>query len=283
MARALWKGTISFGLVSINVGLVTMTEEHGLDLDMIDARDNARIKYKKVNAQTGKEVPYKEIVKGYEFKKGQYVIINPEDFKKANPKATQTIDIESFVDVNEVDPAYFEKPYMLEPLKGGEKAYALLRETLKKTGKVGIGKVVIRTKQYLSAIMVHDDLLILELLRFPHELRTPKALGITGPKSKVSPKEIKMAEELVASMEGKFQPTKFKDTYFDDLKKLIQRKVKKGDTEEVELPETTEEPSSQNVLDLMPLLQKSLKNKKSHTSVSKKKKVTKKKAVKRGA
>lgn len=282
MARALWKGTISFGLVSINVGLVTMTEEQSFDLDMIDARDNSRIKYKKVNAKTGREVPHKEIVKGFEFKKGQYVIIEAEDFKKANPRATQTIDIESFVDVSEVNPAYFEKPYMLEPLKGGEKAYALLRETLKKTGKIGIGKVVIRTKQYLSAVMVQDDLLILELLRFPHEIRTAKDLGIQGPKAKVSAQEIKMAEELVASMEAKFQPSKFKDTYYDDLKKLIQRKVKRGDTEEVEEEETpTEETSSGRVLDLMPLLQQSLKKKKPSARAGKKK--TAKKAVKRGA
>ncbi len=290
MARALWKGSISFGLVSIPVGLVTVTESQGLDLDMIDERDHARIKYKRVNAKTGKEVPYEKIVKGYEYTKGKYVIIDEKDFKRANPKASQTIDIEAFVDIDDVDITYFDKPYLLEPLKGGDKAYTLLRETLKKTGKVGIARVVIRTKQYLSAVVPRGDLLYLELLRFPHELRDPQDLKVAGPHSKVSAAEVKMAQQLVASMDAEWDPEAYKDTYRDDMMKLIEKKAEQGDladVEDVEAGSAVERPSGR-VLDLMPLLKQSLaegrRESSRRASPARKKRLTvRKKAVKRGA
>lgn len=261
MPRALWKGSISFGLVSIPVGLYTIDNSQGLDLDMLDKRNHARIHFKRVNAETGKEVKWADIVKGYNYSGNKYVVITAEDLKKANVKATQTIDIEHFVHLKDVETKYFEKPYQLMPTKGGEKPYALLRDALKKSNKVAIAKVVIRTKQHLAAVLVENDHLILEVLRFAHEVRNMSELKVPKPTSPITSKEMKMAADLIDAMTDDWQPEKYKDTYFDDVKKMIAYKVKHGETKEVEDTDEDETPTKGKVLDLMPLLRESLAGK----------------------
>lgn len=260
-ARSFWKGSISFGLVSIPVGLYTIDNTMGLDLDMLDKRDNARIHFKRVNAETGKEVTWANIVKGYRYSGNKYVIITEEDMKKANVKATQTIDIEHFVDLDQVDAVYFEKPYYVAPMKGGEKPYALLRDSLKKKKKIAIAKVVIRTKQHLVALMPDEDHLVLEILRFQHELRDMSEMKIAEPAKAVSPKEMKMASDLIDAMTEKWEPESYKDTYYDDVKKMIAYKVKHGETKAVDTPEEEPRAGHGKVVDLMPLLRESLAGK----------------------
>ncbi len=278
MAHAIWKGTINFGLVAMPVELVGADISQGLDLHMLDERDHAAIHFKRVNAVTHREVPWKSIVKAYKTDAGKYVIVTDKDMKKANVRATQTIDILSFVELKNVDVTYFDRPYYLKPTKGGEKPYALLRDTLKETEKVGISTVVIRTKQHLAAIMPKDDVLVLELLRFPDELKDKKEVGIPAIHAKVSAREIKMAKELVASMSSDWSPEEYHDTYREDLMKMINYKIKHGDTESIpqsqELEKTT---SHSRVVDLMPLLRQSLE-KSGHTPKPK----NSKKKVKRG-
>ena len=171
--RPIWKGTINFGLVNIPVALYSAEADNSIDFDLLDKRDFSRVRYRRVNEKTGREVPWDAIVKGYEYKKGEYVALTDDDFIKANVEATQSIDILDFVDAADISPVYFDKPYYLVPLKNGQRAYALLREVLKRTGKVGIARVVIRTREHLASLLADGALLILNLLRFPHELRDP--------------------------------------------------------------------------------------------------------------
>lgn len=276
MPRSLWKGSISFGLVSIPVGLYTIDNSAGLDLDMLDKRDHARIHFKRVNAGTGKEVTWANIVKGYNYSGNKYVIITEEDLKKANVKATQTIDIEHFVDLAEVGTVYFEKPYHVAPTKGGEKPYALLRDALKKKKKIAIAKVVIRTKQHLAALMPEGDHLILEILRFQHEIRDMSEVTILKPAKAIAPKEMQMASDLIDAMSVKWNPASYKDTFYNDVKKMIAYKVKHGEAKEVEMPEVKESSSTGKLLDLMPLLRESLAGKSPYS----KKKATKKASAK---
>jgi len=261
-ARAIWKGSISFGPVSIPVSLHSAEVSVDLDLDMIDERNHARVKYKRVNARTGKEVPYDKIVKGYQYKKNEYVIITDEDFKKANVKATETIDIEDFVSLEEVDVTYFDKPYYMVPGKGAEKAYALLRQTLEKTAKAGIAKVVLHKKQHLAAVMPKDDMLILEMLRFDHQIKDAGDLQVAAPKKKITAKEAELAEMLVEKMTSPWRPGQYQDTYHDDMMKLIKRKIKTGDTVDEAQEEGAAGPTELpgNLLDLMPLLEEGLKS-----------------------
>ncbi len=262
MPRSLWKGTISFGLVTIPVGLYTIDNSAGLDLDMLDKRDHSRIKFKRVNAETGKEVTWANIVKGYNYGGNKYVIITDEDIKKANVKATQTIDIEQFVDLEDVETIYFEKPYYVVPAKGGEKPYALLRDALKKKKKIAVAKVVIRTKQHLAALMPEGDHLILELLRFKHELKDLSDVVIPEPSRAITGKEMEMASDLIDAMSDEWNPAAFKDTYYEDVKKMIEYKVQHGQTKEVAMPDKGgSEGSGGSVLDLMPLLRESLAGK----------------------
>ena len=268
MARSgIWKGSISFGLLNIPVNLQTANETKDLDFHMLDSRDFSGIKYKKVNASTGKEVPYDKIVKGYEYEPDQFVVINKSDFVAANPKATQTIDIEDFVEASEIDTMLFDKPYYLVPQKNGEKGYFLLRDALIKSKKVAIGKIVIRTKQHLAAIMPMGDYLILEILRFAHEVKRLKDVDFldevktTG---RYNPRELKMAEDLIKGMTAKWKPEKYDDTYFEDMMKLIKKKIKAGNThvmedDDAEPPEEIE--NNSGVVDLLPLLRQSLANK----------------------
>lgn len=260
MAHALWKGTINFGLVSMPVELVVADQTHSIDLDMLDKRDQNPIKYKRYNAATHREVNWNNIVKGFKTESGEYVVLTDKDIKSANPKATQTIDIQNFVDVRDVNVAYFEKPYFIKPLKGGEKPYSLLYKTLMKTGKVGIATVVIRTKQHLAALISNDGMLMLELLRFSDELRSRKDIEINHPK--VSSSELKMASELVASMTAEWDPKQYKNTYKQDIMKMIRYKIKHGKTYTPEVLEDESDLQSGKVVDLMPLLKKSLEGKK---------------------
>ncbi len=282
MAGSIWKGSISFGLLNIPVTLQKAQEGHELSFKMLDQKDLSPIKYKKVNAKDGKEVPWPRIVKGYEYESGQYVIMNKEDFKAANPKATQTIDIEDFVSFEEIDLMFFEKPYYLVPQKNGVKGYFLLCEALKKTNKVAIAKIVIRTKMHLACIMAKDNYLVLEMLRFAHEvLQTDEVDYIKdSEKPKFSPKEIKMAQELIDGMTGKWKPEQYKDTYNDDIMKIINLKIKAGEGHEIDYGELPKEEKGNtgNVVDLMPLLRKSLEQKKKEraSGSTTKKKTTKK-------
>jgi len=261
MPRSLWKGAISFGLVNVPVELHSARKRSAeLDMTMLDKRDLAPVGYKRVNKATGKEVPWGEVVKGYEYKDDQYVVMSDEDFRRADPEAAKTVDILAFVELAEIRPQHFDTPYYLRPEKRGEKAYALLRETLQKAGKAGIASVVIRTKQYLAALVAQDELLVLNTLRYADELKDPAELEI--PKAKVTPKELDMALRLVEDMADKWHPEKYKDTYKDDLLKRIKEKVRAGETEEIPQPE--KEPRAgkgADVIDLMSLLKKSVEHK----------------------
>jgi DNA end-binding protein Ku len=258
MARGLWKGAISFGLVNVPVELYSAQKRSSeLDMTMLDKRDLSPVGYKRVNKATGKEVPWDEVVKGYEYEDDKYVVLSEEDFRRANPEASKTVDIQAFVELESIAPQFFDTPYYLIPGKRGEKAYALLRETLKKAGKAGIATVVIRTKQYLAALIAQEQLLILGTLRYADELKDASELKI--PHAKVTAKELDMAMRLVEDMSDEWQPEKYKDTYRHDLKKRIEEKVKKGETEEITEPEKERRPEKgAEVIDLMELLKKSV-------------------------
>lgn len=279
MAGSIWKGSISFGLLNIPISLQKAQEGQDLHFSMLDEKDLSPIKYKKVSAKDGKEVPWERIVKGYEYEKNQFVIVNKEDFKAANPKATQTIDIEDFVDLDDIDLMFLEKPYYLVPQKNGVKGYFLLAEALKKTKKVAIAKIVIRTKQRLVAIMSKGEYLILEILRFAHEVLDVDEVDYLSDiqKPKFTPKEIKMAEELIGGMTGEWKPEQYKDTYNDDIMKIINKKIKAGEGAEIEYGKLPKEEKGNTgmVVDLMPLLKKSLEAKKKTKAT---KKVQRKKA-----
>ena len=283
MAGSIWKGSISFGLLNIPVTLQKAQEEDDISFKMLDEKDMSPIKYKKVNAKDGQEVPWERIVKGYEYEKGQFVIITKEDLKAANPRASQTIDIEDFVEFDEIDLMFLEKPYYLVPQKSGLKGYFLLVEALKKTKKVAISKIVIRTKQHLAMIMAKDDYLILELMRFGHEVLDIDEVDYLGSieKPKFSPKEVKMAEELIEGMTAKWNPEQYKDTYAEEVMGMIQTKVEAGEGQEIDwgLPKE-EQGNTSKVVDLMPLLKKSLEERKKAKSgrVTKKKSTTRKRA-----
>ncbi len=288
MAASIWKGSVSFGLLNIPVTVQKAEEGHELSFKMLDEKDLSPIKYKKVSAKDGKEVPWPRIVKGYEYDSGQYVLVTKEDFKAANPKASQTIDIQDFVEMEDIDLMFFEKPYYLVPQKHGEKGYHLLAEALKKTNKVAVAKVVMRTKMHLVAIMSKGDYLVMEMLRFAHEVLSVDEVdylkGTTKPK--FSPKELKMAEELIEGMTAKWDPEQYKDTYNDDLMKVINFKINSGETKEIDYGDLIKEDSGVStgkVMDLMPLLRKSLEEKRKSRAKTKapaahKKKTARKKA-----
>ena len=261
MARGLWKGAISFGLVNVPVELHSAKRRASeLDMTMLDKRDLAPVGYKRVNKATGKEVPWAAVVKGYEYQNDKYVVLSDEDFRRANPEAAKTVDIQAFVELADIAHQYFETPYYLIPGKRGEKAYALLRDTLKKAGKAGIATVMIRTKQYLAALIAQDELLVLNTLRYHDELK--KASEFEIPDAKVSAKEMDMAMRLVDDMADKWQPARYKDTFKDDLLKRIEEKVEAGQTEEITEPaKGAREPKSADVVDLMSLLKKSIEKK----------------------
>jgi DNA end-binding protein Ku len=262
MARGLWKGAISFGLVNVPVELYSAQKRSSeLDLTMLDRRDMAPVGYKRVNKASGKEVPWDDVVKGYEYEDGQYVVLSEEDFRRANPEASKTVDIVAFVDLHDIPPQYFDTPYYLAPGKRGEKAYVLLRDTLKQAGKAGIAMVVIRTKQYLAAVVAQDEVMLLNTLRYHDELKEVGELGIPEKAldAKVTAKELDMALRLVDDMSDKWKAEQYHDTYHEDLLKRIKDKVKAGETEVLTEPEKEDKAAKgADVIDLMSLLKKSV-------------------------
>lgn len=222
--RSIWSGAIGFGLVNIPVKLFSATQQSDLDLDMLDKNDHSNIRFKRVNEKTGKEVAWENIVRAYNLD-GQYVILSDEDFKKASPEKTKIIEIAEFVNEDKIDSMYFETPYYLEPQKAGIKAYGLLRDALKKTGKTGVASFVLRTKESLGLIKPMDDMLILQKIRYEQELRKPEGLKI--PDSESKPAELKMAIALIEQLSSpKFDIARYKDSYSDELMKLIEAKAK---------------------------------------------------------
>lgn len=267
MPHSLWKGAISFGLVNIPVVLTSAENRNSFDLTMLDRRDMKPVGFKRYNKETEKEVGWDDIVKGYEYEKERYVVLTEEDFKRANVEATQTVDIVAFVDAEEVAPTYFETPYYLEPDKRGDKGYALLRETMKATNKIGVASVVIRTRQYLAALIPSGDVIVLNTLRYKNELKSAKDLEVPSGNLKasgVSPREIEMAKKLVEEMTEPWKPERYRDTYHDDLMKLIDKRIKAGKTEVITEPEAEEDqekPARGEVIDLMALLKRSVQAK----------------------
>lgn len=264
MPRALWKGAISFGLVHVPVSLYPASRSEGISFDMIDKRDFSPVGYKRYNKRTGEEIDRENIVKGYEYEKGEYVVITDEDFKQANVKATQTVDIVAFVDAASVAPYYYDAPYYLEPGKRGEKGYALLREVLKRTGRIGIANVVIRSRQHLAALIPVDRMLVMNTLRWANEIRSVEELDLPAAgKGEVSDKELAMAQRLVDDMTEKWKPEQFKDTYTDDLMVRIDKRVKAGETHAV-TPASEDEAEPRRgaeVIDLVSMLRRSLDKK----------------------
>lgn len=253
--RAIWKGAISFGLVNIPIGLFPATRREDVSFRQLRKSDLSPINYKRVAEADEKEVPWEDIVKGYEYQKGEYVVVTEADFERANVEATQTVEITDFVDLEEIDPIYFDKPYYLEPQKGGKKSYALLRDTLKETGKVGIAKVVLKTRQHLAAVKPKGDALVLELMHFTEEILQPKDLDLPTEES-VGKKELEMAKALVASMTSKWEPKNYADEYTKELMKAIDEKVAAGGKE---LPQPkTKAKKPANVVDLVDILKKSI-------------------------
>jgi DNA end-binding protein Ku len=275
MPRPLWKGAISFGLVHIPVVLSSAENRNSFDLTMLDRRNMKPVGFKRYNKETEKEVGWDDIVKGYEYEKERYVVLTEQDFKRANVEATQTVDIVAFVDAEEVGPTYFETPYYLAPDKRGEKGYALLRETLKATNKIAIATVVIRTRQYLAALIPNGNVIVLNTLRYKNELKSVKDLEVPSGNLKasgVSPREVEMAKKLVDEMTEPWKPERYRDTYHDDLMKLIDKRIKAGKTETITEPEADEgekKPGRGEVIDLMALLKRSVQAKGQSSSQSK--------------
>jgi DNA end-binding protein Ku len=259
MPRVLWKGAITFGLVNIPVSLHSAEQRETLDFTLLDRRNFAPVGYKRVNKKTGREVAWEQIVKGYEYSKGRYVALSDEDFKRANVEATQTVEIVSFVDAADIAPVYFDTPYYLSPGKRGEKGYALLRETLRRSGKAAVANVVVRTRQYVAVLLPVGSMLVLNTLRYADEIRSADDFELPR-EAKASPREVEMALKLVKDMSEKWKPGKYHDTYRDDLLARIQKKVKAGETREIAEPEEEEKTPRKGaeVIDLMALLKRSV-------------------------
>jgi DNA end-binding protein Ku len=253
--RAIWKGSISFGLVNIPIALYPATRREELKFRLLRKSDLSPVNYKRVAEKDGREVPWDEIVKGYEYEKGKYVVLKDEDFERVDLEATQTVDIQDFVDQEEIDPMFFYKPYYLEPQKGGDKAYVLLRDALEESKKVGVAKVVIKTRQYLAGVKPEDGALVLELMHFAEELADPSKLHVPK-KVDVGKREMNMAKSLIDSMSSKWKPEKYRDDYREALMEVIEEKVEAGGKEIEEKPKKPPKPTK--VIDLVSVLQKSL-------------------------
>lgn len=273
MARAIWKGAISFGLVHIPVGLVSATSSQGVDFDWLDERSMDPVGYKRVNKKTGKEITKDHIVKGVQLEKGRYVVISEKEIKAAHPKSTQTIDIFSFVASEQIPLQHIDTPYYLSPDKRGEKVYALLHEILEKTQKVALARVVIRTRQHLAALMPVDSALVLVILRWPEEVRSLDTieLGDAVKKAELSKSELDMAKRLVEDMTGEWEPDKYQDTFTEKIMALVEKKARDGKIEDVEGGETQPERKSADIIDLTELLKRSLGGKPDNDSDQKSK------------
>jgi len=261
MPRSIWTGDISFGLVAIPVEVRPAEEPRELAFHNLDRRNLAPVKQQRVNSVTGEEVPWDEVVKGYEYEPGHYVVVTDDDLKAANVKATRTIDIISMVKADEIPLAYFDKPYFLTPATAAaRKAYAILRETLARSGYIALAYVVIRTRQHAAALVPVGDAIMLEILRYPHELRSAEGLELPSADLKeigVTPKEVALAGQLVEAMVETFDPSALADSYRDDVLKLIDQKVRTGEVT-VPPPAEPEAAAGGEVVDIMSLLKRSL-------------------------
>jgi DNA end-binding protein Ku len=277
--RALWKGAISFGLVTIPVSLYPATRREELKFRLLRKSDQSPVNYKRVAEADDKEVPWAQIVKGYEYEKGKFIIIKDEDFARVDVEATQTVDIINFVALDEVDPLLFYKPYYLEAAKGGDKAYVLLRDALVESGKIAIAKVVIRTRQHLAAVKPQKKGLMLELMHFPEELLDASEFKEPLEKA-VGKAEMQMAKQLIQSMTSEWHPEQYTDEYHKALEKMIEEKIEHGG-EESPVPAKKKKPT--NVVDLVSVLQESIQqtraNPKSEKSASKIRVTRRKKAA----
>lgn len=262
MARAIWKGTISFGLVNISVELFPVEKKSDLHFHLVDSRNNARIRYERVNDITGKEVPWDSIVKGYEFDDGNYVLLTDKDFERVAIEANKAVEIEDFVDAAKIPYEYFDKPYVLVPIRNAQKPYVVLREALKKTGRAGIAKVVIRTRQYLAAVLPHGDALYMFVLRFSNEVRKAKEFDLPTAdpaEYKVSAKEVDLATQLVDSMSSTWKPEQYHDEYREALMGWIEKKAKAHGHVDIPEPDTDEPEPTTNIVNIMDLLKQSMK------------------------
>jgi DNA end-binding protein Ku len=258
--RSLWKGAITFGLVHIPIGLYSATEESDVDFDWLDRRTMDPVGYKRINKRTGREIDKDDVVKGIAHGKGNYVVLSPEEIAQAYPRTTQTIEIESFVDVHEVPFIYLEKPYYTAPINKGEKVYALLREALKETGKAGLARVVIHSKQHLALLQPFGPALVLNLLRWGGEIRSWKDLPLPPEgKAGIKDAELKMARHLIEEMSGRWSADAFRDDFHAAITRLVEAKAKAGETATVEPLEAAPQAQGADVIDLTELLRRSLK------------------------
>lgn len=273
MARSIWKGAISFGLVHIPVALVSATSSENIDFDWIDDRTMDPVGYKRINKVTGKEVTREHIVKGIQYEKGKYILLSEEEIKSAHPKSTQTIDIFSFVNKSDIPLVHIDTPYYLAPDKRGEKVYVLLRDTLVSTEKVGLANVILHTKQHLAAVMVVESALVLILLRWPSEVRNISTLELSSAatKAELNKSEREMAKRLVEDMSGKWNPEEYKDTFQNKIMELVDKKAAEGKIEDIETENHQESRKTADIIDLTELLKRSLgqSNRSAKTSTKK--------------
>jgi DNA end-binding protein Ku len=261
MPRSIWKGAISFGLVNVPVTLYAAERTQELRFNQLDKRTMGRVREKRVDEKSGQEVPYEEIVKGYDTGGGQYVVLTDDDLKRANPKATQTVNIIGFVNAAEIDSSYFVKPFYLAPIGSGRKGYALLRTVLRESGRVAIAKVVIRTREHLCAVMARNEVLVLETLRYAYELRDTSELDLPGDdlaELGLSQPEITMAEQLIEAMVTPWDPAAYKDDYREDLLRVIAEKERTGHVEAVATGQPSDSSGGGQVVDIMALLKRSV-------------------------
>jgi DNA end-binding protein Ku len=249
--RAIWSGTLGFGLVNIPVKLVSAVQSEEIDFDMLSKEDMAPIRYARIDSKTGKEVEWKDIVKGYQYAKGKYVVVDQEDFEKASPQKSRSIDILQFTKSEEIDPIYFEKPYYIVPAKGGEKSYRLLVKALEETASVGIAEFMLRNREHVCAIKPYNDLLMLNQMRYQEEI---KEVPEVANSAKVSEQELDLAVKLINSLTETFNPAAYKDTYIAELKKVIKAKAA---GKHIRIAEPEERPAA-TVKDLMETLKRSL-------------------------
>ncbi|SBV37545.1 conserved hypothetical protein [uncultured Stenotrophomonas sp.] len=267
MARPVWSGTLSFGLLNVPVSLMSGERRVDISFRMLDARDRKPIRFERVNADTGEEVPWKDIVKAFEYDKGSYVVVEKEDIASAAPQTHDSIDVEAFVALEEISLRFYEKPYVIVPGKKAEKGYVLLRETLRDTGKAGIARVVIRTREYLCAVVPEGDALVLLMLRYPQELVDPEEYKLPAGKAadyRISKREAEMAASLIGSMSVGWSAEDYQDEFRKRLEAIIRKRLKaRGATTRI-IDEQAAEPegAATNVVDFMALLQKSLDGKK---------------------
>jgi len=262
MARPIWTGTLSFGLLNVPVSLMPGERRTDLQFRMLDSRDRKPVRYERVNADTGEEVPWKDVVKAFEYDKGSYVVLEESDIKAAAPESHETVEVETFIDAGALDPRYYEKPYVLVPSKKAEKGYVLLRETLRESGRIGIARVVIRTREYLAAVIPQDKALVLMLLRYPQELVDPNDYALPEGKPsdyRITARELQMAAQLLDSMAGDWQPDSYRDEFRERLQAIIRKRIKgKGGTTSIEEEDQPGDEATTNVVDFMALLQQSL-------------------------